>query len=111
MDEKKAKVKNQFRFFFIILITFFAFVYFSGKTGYYESHLQKNTLLTKEAILRFEKDVAEGNPVDIKDYIKADIPDYRNMYSKLGNNVSEGINTVLTDGVSKLIGFLKALFT
>ena len=111
MDEKKTKQKARFRFIALMLLAFFGFVYISGKTGYYESHLQKSTLLTKEAILEFERDVDAGKPVDIKDYIQSEVPDYRNMYSKLGYNISNGINTVLNDGVGKVVEFLKALFT
>lgn len=111
MEEKKNKGKQRFRLLFFTLAAFFAFVYISGKTGYYQTHLQKSTLLTKEAIVEFEKDVAEGKPVDIKDYIQADLPDYRNVYSKTGYNISNGINLILNDGVAKIVDFLKALFT
>ena len=109
--ETKKKGKDRFKFLMISLLILFAFVYLSGKTGYYQSHLQKNTLLTSEAIKEFEKDVTEGKAVDIKDYIKADVADYRNMYSRLGYNISNGIDTVLNQGVGKLASFLKALFS
>ena len=79
-------------------------VYVSGKTGYYENKLKK-ILLTNEAIMQFEKDLEDGKPVDIKDYIKADVPDYRNIYSKAGDKLSNTIDTILNDGVGKLIDF------
>ena len=89
----------------------FISVYVSGKTGYYETNIKKNTLLTNEAIQNFEKDIAEGKPVNIKDYIKAEVPDYRNIYSKTGDKISKTVDTVLNEGVGKLVNFLKALFT
>ena len=110
MEEKKNKGKQRFRLVLMGLLMLFVFVYLSGKTGYYETHQAKNTRLTGAAILEFEKDVAAGKPVDIKDYIKADVTDYRNTYSRLGYNISSGINTVLNDGVGKVAEFLKALF-
>jgi len=110
MDEKKIKNKKRWNFFFISLLLFFGFVYLSGKTGYYETHLQRNTHLTHEAIKEFERDIAEGLPVDIKDYIDDEKPDYRNRYSRLGDNISKGLDVFLTEGVSKLAEFLKALF-
>ena len=111
MEDGKNKSKQRFRFFMICILILFAFVYLSGMTGYYESHLAKNTRLTKEAILEFEKDIEEGKAVDIKDYIKADITDYRNVYSKTGYNISNGINTVLNEGVTIFTDFLKTLFS
>ncbi|MDD4706270.1 MAG: hypothetical protein PHS24_03575 [Bacilli bacterium] len=108
MDKKPT---NKFKFIFYIILISFCLVYFSGKTGYYETNLQKNTLLTSEAIKEFERDVALGKAVDIKDYIKADVNDYRNSYSNFGFYVSKSIDVVLTDGVSKITKFLKTLFT
>ncbi|MDD2409143.1 MAG: hypothetical protein PHD03_00250 [Bacilli bacterium] len=108
MDKKST---NKFKIIFYILLLSFCFVYFSGKTGYYETNLQKNTLLTSDAIKEFEKDVAEGKAVNIKDYIKADVNDYHNSYSNLGFYISKSIDTILTDGVSKITSILKTLFT
>lgn len=105
------KPKSKFKVTFYILLISFCIVYVSGKTGYYETNLHKNTLLTSEAIKEFEKDIADGKAVDIKDYIKADVHDYRNSYSKLGFNISKTISTVLTEGVVKVTEFFKALFT
>lgn len=105
------KPTNKFKIIFYILLISFCIVYASGKTGYYEANLHNSTLLTNEAIKEFEKDISEGKAVDIKDYIKADIHDYRNGYSKLGFNISKTISTILTEGFGKITQFLKALFT
>lgn len=86
-------------------------VYISGKTGYYQTDLEKKTVLTKEAILNFEQDIASGKPVNIKDYINAEMPDYRNRYSKAGDKISKTLDAVLNEGVGKLSEFIKALFT
>ena len=108
--DKKSKAGERFKWIFIAICVFFVFVYVTGQTGYYETRLQKNTLLTREAILEFEKDLAEGKAVDLKDYVKADTADYRNKYSKLGYNVSKAVDTVLTDGLGVLTDFFRALF-
>lgn len=109
MENKKKD--NKFKYIFYFLIILFLSVYVSGKTGYYETNIKKNTLLTNEAILNFEKDVANGKPVNIKDYINAEMPDYRNVYSRTGDKLSKTIDVVLNEGVGKLVEFLKALFT
>ncbi len=109
MESKKKN--NRFKYIFYFLLILFLTIYISAKTGYYETNIKKNTILTNEAILNFEKDVAEGKAVDIKDYIKAEIPDYRNIYSKTGDNISKALDSVLNEGVGKVTRFLKALFT
>jgi len=111
MEEKKNKTKTRFIFLFKCILLFFAFVYLMGMTGYYETHLQKNTILTQEAILEFEKDVAEGLPVDLKDYIRKVEVDYSNKYSRFGDNLSKSINTILTEGVKYFSDFFKTLFS
>lgn len=109
--EKKKNKNNKYKYTFYFLLIFFTTVYIGGKTGYYETNIKKNTVLTNEAILNFEKDIAEGKAVDIKDYIKAEVPDYRNLYSKTGDKISGTLDTFLNEGVSKISKFLKALFT
>ena len=109
--ETKNKGNKKFKFVFYILVIIFGCLYFAGKTGYYETKLASNTALTKEAIMEFEKDVAEGKAVDIKDYINNNSVDYKNKYSNLGMIVSDTIDTVLNDGVGYLVKVLEALFS
>ena len=67
--------------------------------------------LTKEAIERFEKDVAEGKEVDINNYVDTSVKEYNNKYSSLGL----GISTAIDKGVNKSIDFflkiIKTLFS
>lgn len=109
--EQKKKVNKKFKFIFYTLIIIFGCLYFAGKTGYYETKLSNKTTLTKEAILEFEKDVADGKAVDIKDYLKNNNSDYKNKYSNLGLTISQTIDTVLNDGVGYLVKILEALFS
>ena len=102
---KKAK------FILIMLITFFGFAYLAAMSGYYESHIRRDTTITREAMLEFERSIAEGRPVDIRDYIDGTVVDYRNQYSRLGYNISRGINTVLTDGLGSVLDFFRVFFS
>ena len=110
-EKKKSKAYVRFKFIFTILVIIFGCLYFAGEAGYYETKTNKGVRLTKEAILEFEKDVADGKPVDIKDYIEVNNKDYKNMYSNLGYNVSNTIDIILNDGVSYIVKLLKALFS
>lgn len=111
MEENKKKGAARFRFILSFLIVLFLCIYVAGKTGYYQNKIANNTLLTNEAILLFEKDVAEGKEVDIKDYLQNTKKDYRNVYSKTGYQISNSIDSFLNDGVGKFFGILKSLFT
>jgi len=111
MEDAKKKKFSKFKFIFYVLIIIFGCLYFAGQTGYYESKLSNSSRLTKEAIMEFEKDVAEGKPVDIKDYIEKDNNDYKNTYSNLGYKISNAIDVTLNDGVGFIVKLLKALFS
>lgn len=77
---------------FIILIISFLTIYLSGKTGYYEYSNNKKTVFTEEKIKEFEKDIADGKNVNIKDYITDESKDYSNKITDIGNDVSNIIN-------------------
>ncbi len=111
MEEVKVKKISKIKILIYLLISIFVCLYFAGKTGYYENKIHKDTVLTKEAIIEFEKDVADGKAVDLKDYINPNDIDFQNKYSTLGYNISNSIDKLLNDGVNYLVEILKALFT
>lgn len=111
MEDKKPKIPKTLRFIFYTLVFSFIYLYFAGKTGYYTKVISRNTYLTNEAIIAFEKDVSEGKRVDIKDYIKTPKKDYRNFCSEVGFRISDGIDKLLNDGVVWLLKILKSLFS
>ena len=106
-----SKKKSKFRYIFYLLCTIFILLYFIGTTGYYEQKIANDTMLTREAIMEFEKDIADGKPVDIKDYLKEDKKDYQNKYSSLGYTVSNAIDKGLNEGVKFIVKLLETLFS
>lgn len=111
MDDKKQKVPKALKFIFFTLVLSFVCLYFAGKTGYYTKVVSRNTYLTSEAIVAFEKDVSEGKRVDLKDYIKTPKKDYRNFCAEVGFRISDGIDKLLNDGVVWVLKILKSLFS
>lgn len=111
MEKKNNKAFKRFKFLFGLLVFVFAVLYLAKETGYYEKRNRTDSILTKDAILEFEKDVSEGKAVDIKDYIVIHDNDYVNKYSKLGLSISNMVDTLLNDGVGYVIRVLKALFS
>lgn len=85
------KINNIFKFFVIVLIISFLFLFITSQNGYYEYYLRKQNNLTEEAIERFEYDVKTGKNIDVNNYIE-EKKNYNNKVSNLGNKVSKTVN-------------------
>lgn len=99
-------INNIFKFVVIILLFSFIFLIFASQSGYYEYELKEKRRLTDEAILRFEKDVSEGKDIDINNYLDNATRDYNNKISKLGGNVSNTIESIISKGFSYLFKYI-----
>lgn len=110
MEEKPKLNKNIKRITYLILIIFIS-LYISGKTGYYETKLSKKTILTKEAIEKFEQDIQEGKEVDLVNYIDTSVKEYNNKYSNIGLKISNIIDYTFNEGVTWFLKIIKTLFT
>lgn len=86
----------------IIFITFFCTVILS-LSGYYQTTLQKKTILTNEAISNFENDIKEGKDIDINNYIEINQKNYDNALSKSGRYISNKINSFISSGIEKTL--------
>ncbi len=107
------KKNKKARFFFRILsLLFFIYValLIAYQSGYYETKAGNRATLTKEAMEQFENDVANGQMVDVKDYLKEEKVDYSNGVTRFGNKISNGLSDVMTKGLSGLFDALKGLF-
>ena len=108
----KYKVgKKIFRVVFSIFLITFLVLYFSQKAGYVEYENHKKTVLTSKQIEKFEKDVASGKDVDVKDYLPQNSDNYQNKISSAGlkvSNVAEDlVKTAVEEGfkaIVKLVG-------
>lgn len=109
MKKDNKKSKYFFRTLFCFFVVFVALL-IAYESGYYESKMSNRSILTKEAMERFESDVEQGKVVDVEDYLKSDSVDYSNGVTKLGNKISNGISNVMTKGLSGLFDALKGLF-
>lgn len=110
-DKPKSKINKNIKRIFYLLFILFITLYFANKTGYYESRLQNKTNLTKEAILRFEQDVADGKEVDINNYIDTSVKEYNNKYSSLGLNISNLIDKGINKSIELVLKIIKTLFS
>ena len=100
---KKKIAKN----IFILLFLSFIVSYVIEKTGYYEYNLQQKTIMTNEAIARFEKDLSEGKDVRMEDYVVSTEKDYTSNLTRTTNKVSVRVNQLLKkgiEGVFRIVG-------
>ena len=86
-------------FFFIIMFVAFLSIYISTTTGI-ETDNNKKSVFTEEKIKEFEKDVAEGKNVNIKDYVVDTSKDYTNKITNFGESMSDLIYDMV-NGVLK----------
>ena len=104
MEENKGKKYKKFKVLMYGVLLLFCLLYFEKKT-------YSDTVLTKEALKRFEKDVNDGKAVDLKDYVEVNVHNYNNKYSKLGYDISNIIDKTINDGVSWFLKIIKTLFS
>ena len=90
--------KLAYALFFIMLIAFFS-IYFGTTNGLINSNTEK-TVFTEEKIKEFEKDVAEGKNVNVKDYVVNTSKDYSNKITDFGEGMS-GFVFDLVNGLLK----------
>lgn len=106
MEEKKKK--NTFLKIIFAVFILFLLLYLMDDLGYYNIRA-KNKVLTEEKIKEFESDVKNGKSIDLKEYT-VDNTNYRNVYSNIGYNLSNCIDTVLNKGFKEFGKILKKLF-
>ncbi len=106
--QKKAS-KYFLRIIFIFFLVFVALL-IAYESGYYETKVRNRAILTQEAMEQFEEDVANGEPIDVIDYLEDEEVDYTNTLTKLGNKVASGISDIMTKGLAGLVETLKGLF-
>ena len=96
----------------ILLFLFLAFIIMllAKENGYYEYQTYNKTRLTKEAMIKFENDVENGENVSINDYLEDEVKDYSNIVTKTGSKINEIIESFMNNGIKKTLKFISALF-
>lgn len=88
---------------FIYFICFsFIVTYIIYETGYYEYKLQNRTVLTKEQMEQFEKDVQDGKDVTLNDYLVETEVDYSNRLTDTTVKISNKVNLYFKKGIELL---------
>lgn len=110
MDKKEKNIWSTI-FSKILLALFFAFLtlHIAGLSGYYEYQLQKKVIITEDKIVKFEQDVASGNMLDLKDYLKEEEINYSTNISKTGLYLSDNFSKIIKNTVETTFSFVNRL--
>lgn len=111
MEEKEKKKIWPKIFSKIFLAFFFTFLtlHIAGLSGYYEYELHKKVVLTEDKIAQFEQDVANGDMVDLKDYLTEEEIDYATNLSQAGLYLSDNFSIILKNTVEATFSFINRL--
>lgn len=108
MEKKKT---NYFKLTMWGLIILFFIVYILGSSNYSESTLQSNTLLTTEAINKFEEDILNNEIIDLNSYVEVDTKDYSNNVTNLGESLNNAVILFFNDGIDSIANVFSYLLT
>ncbi len=93
-----------------VLFVIFMALYIASTSGYYESKIRDKVVITEEGIKEFESKVQNGEDIDITSFLNTKRPDYSSPISKLGDNVTRGVENVIFEGAKFVSDILKSLF-
>lgn len=96
---------NIFKRILAFLFIIFMILYFQVETGT-TNELKNKTIITEENIKKFEKDIKNGEYIDIKNYAEINQVDTSNIISNAGYLISEKTSNFIG---KELVDFFKFL--
>ena len=67
---------------FLSIFVFYTFSFIGYQRGYYKTKHEKARELTEKQIIEFEKDIKNGDSIDLKKYVLYEEKDYTSNLSK-----------------------------
>lgn len=106
-DKKKNNIVLKILgFFFLIYIALFI----ANLSGYYESQIRDNTIVTEQGIKEFEEKVQKGESVDVTSFLNKEREDYSSKMSNLGDKLTSNIENFVVNSMGFVSGIIKSLF-
>lgn len=108
MNKKKDKhiVLKILGIFFLVYIALFI----ANLSGYYESKIRDNTIVTEEGIKEFEEKVQNGESIDVTSFLTNEREDYSSKMSNLGDNLTGSVEEIVVNGLNFFVNIVKSLF-
>lgn len=92
------------------LFVLFIALFIANMSGYYESKIRDRVIVTEKGIKEFEEKIQNGEKVDITSFLNNEREDYSSKMSNLGDNLTNGIENIVSGGVEIISDVLKSLF-
>ena len=92
--------------FFLIYIALFI----ANLSGYYESQIRENTIVTEEGIKAFEEKIQNGESVDVTSYLNKEREDYSSKMSNLGDSLTNNLENFIVKSMGFMSDIVKSLF-
>lgn len=110
MNDKTKKVLTKvFKKAFLIIFIGFSAMYISQATGYYEFEQYNKKVLTEEKIKEFEQDIKNGKNIDVNNYVVKENKNYESKISKIGDELSSYVESVVVSGLNTTFKYLNNL--
>ena len=84
-------------------------MYISQATGYYEFEQYNKKVLTEEKIKEFEQDIKNGKNIDVNNYVVKENKNYESKISKIGDEMSSYVESVVVSGLNTTFKYLNNL--
>lgn len=94
--------KKVFKLLFGTIFLAFLISYVISLSGYYEYNLRNKSIMTKEAMERFEDDLEKGKDVRMEDYVVNTTRNYTSRLTTGTNRVSVSFNAFLKRGIEEV---------
>lgn len=95
------KGKNIARMVIGVLSIIFLVVYFGMASGYLEVENRRKTVLTQEAMEKYEKDLKEGKKIDASSYLAEE-----KIYSNHISNMVLEASSIIEKGFNAILNYL-----
>lgn len=108
MDKKKNN--NIFLKILGLLFLIYIALFIANLSGYYESQIRENTIVTEEGIKAFEEKVQNGEEIDVTSFLNKEREDYSSKMSTLGDNLTSNVENFVVKSMGFISDIVKSLF-
>ena len=108
MDKKKKN--NIFLKILGLLFLIYIALFIANLSGYYESQIRENTIVTEEGIKAFEEKVQNGEEIDVTSFLSKEREDYSSKMSIFGDNLTSNIENFVVNSMGFISDIVKSLF-
>lgn len=92
------------------LFILFIALFIANMSGYYESKIRDQVIVTEEGIKAFENAIENGDEIDITSFLNTEREDYSSNMSNLGDTLTSSVENFVSGGMEIVSDIIKSLF-